>query len=87
VQRGRRLGSKPFREEMRRYVQEKRGKWHYGAELWESAQAKAQQLIAEELRGEGVTEDQLKHWRQGGIASKSAWPCGCEQKQRFRCNG
>jgi REP element-mobilizing transposase RayT len=65
LERGWCLGSKPFREEMLQHVREQRGKWHYGAELWESAQAKAQQLIAEQLRAEGVTEEQLKRWRKG----------------------
>ena len=41
LQRGWCLGSEPFRTEMLRYIEEHRGKWHYGAELWESAQAKA----------------------------------------------
>jgi hypothetical protein len=44
LERGWCLDSKPFGEEMVRHVQEQRGQWHYGADLWESAQAKAQQV-------------------------------------------
>jgi REP element-mobilizing transposase RayT len=65
VQRGWCVGSKPFRGEMLRYIEEHRGKWHYGAELWESAQAKAEQVIAETLRGEGIGEEELSRWRKG----------------------
>jgi len=42
--------------------------------LWESAQAKAEQIIAEALRGEGVGEEQLCRWRKGyRLKVKVAW--------------
>jgi REP-associated tyrosine transposase len=65
LQRGWCLGAESFRAQMLRYIQEHRGKWHYGAELWQSSQAKAQQLIAQAMRGQGVREQQLTKWRKG----------------------
>jgi hypothetical protein len=50
---------------MLRYVDEHRGKWHYGTELWESAQAKAEQIIAGALQTEGIGQDRLSRWRKG----------------------
>jgi hypothetical protein len=49
------LGSEEFRAEMLKYVETQTGKWHYGAELRESAQAKAERLIGETLHSEGVS--------------------------------
>ena len=59
------VGSEAFRAEMLQYIEEQRGKWHYGAELSESAQAKAERLIAEALRAGGVAEGQVATWRKG----------------------
>ena len=59
------VGSEAFRADLLQYVQEQRGKWHYGAELGQSARAKAERLIAEELRGAGASEEQLARWRKG----------------------
>jgi hypothetical protein len=59
------VGSEQFREEMLAYVEERRGKWHYGSELWQSAQAKAEHLIHEALCAQGVPEEQLGRWRKG----------------------
>ena len=59
------VGSKQFMAEMLQYIEEQRGKWHYGAELCESAEAKAQRLVAEALRVSGVTQEQLAAWRKG----------------------
>ena len=50
---------------MLQHIQEPRGKWHYGAELSESAEAKAEGLIAEALQANGVTQERLAAWRQG----------------------
>src|ERR1039457_1020271 len=50
---------------MLRYIEEQRGKWHYGSELSESLQAKPERLIAEALRAGGVMEGQLATWRKG----------------------
>jgi hypothetical protein len=65
VRRGWCIGSEAFRVEMLRYVEEQRGRWHGGPELRESAQAKAERLIAEALRNIGAGEQQLKTWRKG----------------------
>jgi len=59
LERGWCVGSSEFRAEMLEYVQEQKGRWHYGAELWESAQAKAEHLIKEAREREGVTEQVL----------------------------
>jgi hypothetical protein len=47
------------------YIEEQRGKWHYGAELSESAEAKAERLITEALRVGGISPEQLANWRKG----------------------
>ena len=48
-----------------RYIQQQKGKWHYGKELRESAQAKAERLIGEACRAEAVSQEQLGRWRKG----------------------
>jgi putative transposase len=65
VPRGWCVGSKQFRAEMLEYVQEQRGRWHYGEELSESAQAKAERLITEALRLAGISPERLASWRKG----------------------
>jgi putative transposase len=65
VERGWCVGSKEFRAEMLKYIEEQRGKWHYGAELWESAQAKAEHLIAEALKSQDISEQELARWTKG----------------------
>ena len=67
LRRGWCLGSKEFRAEMLRYIEAQKGKWHYGAELQESAETKAERLIAE-AASEGVTEQNLHQWRKGHSA-------------------
>ena len=57
--------SDSFRAEMLRYIETQRGRWHYGQELQELGQAKAQRLIAEALRAEGITAEHLAIWRKG----------------------
>jgi hypothetical protein len=57
------------------YVEQQRGKWHYGAELSQSAEAKAERLIAEALGAQGLSEERLALWRKGhpfkiGLAAK-----------------
>jgi len=64
LQRGWCLGSEAFRAQMLEYADRQRGKWHYGAELWESAQAKAEQLIAVALKAEAVREQHLANWHK-----------------------
>ena len=46
-------------------TEEQRGQWHYGAELGESGKAKAERLIAQALRTDEVTEQQVASWRKG----------------------
>ncbi len=65
LQRGWCLGSKQFRADLLKYVEEQKGKWHYGKELRESAEAKAERLIAEAGRSEGLTRERLQRWRKG----------------------
>jgi REP-associated tyrosine transposase len=65
LRRGWCLGSQPFRADMLKYVEAQKGQWHYGGELRESAEAKAERLIAQALRRGGVAEDQLAGWRRG----------------------
>jgi hypothetical protein len=50
---------------MLKYIEQQKGKWHYGEELRESAEAKAERLVGEALREDGVPEDQLKTWKKG----------------------
>ena len=65
LQRGWCLGSETFREELLAQVSEKRGEWHYGAELAESDEAKAERLLAAELADAGWTEADLAGRRKG----------------------
>jgi hypothetical protein len=65
LRRGWCLGSKQFRADMLKYIEQQKGKWHYGEELRESAAAKAERLVGEALRADGVSEDQLNTWRKG----------------------
>jgi hypothetical protein len=64
LQRGWCLGSEKLRDEMLQYIEQQNGKWHYGKELRESAQAKAERLIGEECRTEAVSREQLLGWRK-----------------------
>ena len=50
---------------MLEYVEQQRGKWHYGRELGEATQGKAERLIKEALQTEGVTEEHLGKVAQG----------------------
>ncbi len=59
LRRGWCLGSEEFRDELLAQVSEKRGLWHYGAELQESAEAKAERLIRGELKRRHLTEHHL----------------------------
>ena len=59
------MGSKTFRAEMLEYLEQQKGKWHYGKELRESAEAKAGRLSREGCARDGVDEEQLGRWRKG----------------------
>jgi len=65
VRRGWCLGSGQFRKELLAQVDQKRGRWHYGAELQESAVDKAERLITDELKARGWTEQDLQAGRKG----------------------
>ena len=57
-------GPKGFREELLELIAEKQGRQHYGEELRESDEQKAQRLVAEKLRKLGWTEKELKERRK-----------------------
>jgi REP element-mobilizing transposase RayT len=63
------LGSETFRRELLAQVAEKRGVWHYGSELYQSAEEKAEKLIAAELKLQRWTNHDLA-MRPKGDASK-----------------
>jgi hypothetical protein len=65
VRRGWCLGSEQFREELLAQVSEQKGSWHFGPELQESAQDQAERLIGDELKREGLSEQELKERRKG----------------------
>ncbi len=46
-------------------MNQRRGEWHYGEELQESAQAKAEELIRVELERKGWAERDLRNRRKG----------------------
>ena len=50
VRRGWCLGKEQFRKELLEQIGQRAGAWHYGEELAESAQAKAERLITQELK-------------------------------------
>ena len=52
-------------DHMLKYMEQQKGKWHYGEELCESAEAKAERLVGEALRVDGVAEDELETWGKG----------------------
>ena len=58
------VGSEQFRADMLDYIERQRGKWHYGSELRESSQAKAEQLIRQALSTQGIPDEQLGRWRK-----------------------
>ena len=62
------LGSEEFRKELLAQMSERKGPEHFGAEIKESAQQKAQRLIREELSRLRWGESQLKQRRKGDPA-------------------
>jgi hypothetical protein len=67
VRRGWFLGDKQFRKELLAQMAERRGEWHYGEELQESAEARAEKIIGGELERKGWTEDDLRARRKGDV--------------------
>jgi REP element-mobilizing transposase RayT len=65
IRRGWFLGDEKLKQELLAQVSEKAGKSHYGEELRESAAAKAERIVAEELKRWGWKEDELKRQRKG----------------------
>ena len=65
VRRGWYLGDKTFRQELLGQMRERRGANHYGEECRESAEAKAERIVAEELRGRGWSEAELGERAKG----------------------
>lgn len=65
VERGWCLGSEEFRQELLMQISERPVNWHYGEELVESAEAKAERLLAQELGRIGWSEVDLAARRKG----------------------
>ena len=65
VRRGWFLGDRAFRKELLGQIQERRGAEHYGAERFESDEAKALSILEQELRRRGWKGEELKARRKG----------------------
>jgi hypothetical protein len=59
------LGSEQFRAELLAQINQRPGGEHYGAEIRQSAQAKAERLVREELSRLGWRERDLEAQRKG----------------------
>ena len=65
IRRGWFLGEKALKEELMAQVNAQAGGWHYGEELRESAEAKAERIVAEERRRRKWDERALNQRRKG----------------------
>jgi putative transposase len=65
LERGWCFGSDEFREEMLVYIEQQKGKWHYGEELRECMEAKAERILRESLSARNLKEEQLANLRKG----------------------
>ena len=65
LRRGWFLGDKQFRQELLAQVGERRGQWHYGEELRESAEERAEAIIVQELKRKKWAEKELEVRRKG----------------------
>ena len=65
VRRGWCLGDKAFRKELLAQIAERAGESHYGDELRESAEEKAERIICQELKRLGWREEDLARSRKG----------------------
>jgi hypothetical protein len=63
-------GSAEFREEMLNYIEQQKGKWHYGSELREAAEAKAERLPAEAAAAHGLSTEQFSWITQRASRSR-----------------
>jgi hypothetical protein len=68
IRRGWFFGDKRLKEELLVQVNAQAGRWHYGEELRESAEAKAERLVAEELRRHKWDASTLAERRKGDPA-------------------
>jgi hypothetical protein len=59
------LGSEAFRKELLAQMSERRGAEHYGPEIRESAEEKAERLVGGEFKRLGWREAELGQWRKG----------------------
>lgn len=65
IRRGWFFGNDALKQELLAQMSERAGKSHYGEELQESAEAKAERIVAEELKRRGLAEDDLSKRRKG----------------------
>ena len=65
IRRGWCYGEEAFRQELLAQMHERAGAHHYGEELRESSKAKAERLVAEEMKRLGLTEADLQARRKG----------------------
>jgi len=65
VRRGWFLGERQFRKELLAQISQQRGEWHYGEELQESAEERAEELIRTALKRNGWTEKIMQERRKG----------------------
>jgi putative transposase len=65
VRRGWCIGDNAFRKELLEQMSQRKGTWHYGEELRESAQEKAERLILAGLKRRKWTEQDLEKRRKG----------------------
>ena len=65
IRRGWFLGDEALKKELMAQMSEKGGKSHYGEELRESAEAKAERIVVEELKRLGLAEGELNRRRKG----------------------
>jgi REP-associated tyrosine transposase len=65
LRRGWFLGDKTFRKELLAQMDQRRGEWHYGEELRESAEERAERIVKAELKRKGWVERELKVRRKG----------------------
>jgi hypothetical protein len=71
IRRGWFLGKEALKQELLAQVSKKAGKWHYGEAVQESAEAKAERIVTEELR-KWKWDDKVLASRRKGDAGKVA---------------
>ncbi len=81
VRRGWFLGDKQFRKDLLAQMAERRGEWHYGEELQESAEARAEKIIGGDSKAKGGLRTTCGCGARETF-SKCGWRSGCGWKQR-----